>query len=231
MYRLLLLTVMLMSNASSATYAECDALGKQYAKVEAAWSELYTDDAYLESETQRLERIAWESEATKNALLQALRFSDTHGALSPKARITLNARIPEGAGRIDENGLFVFNQRPLPLPVVLRQLDELLEWSRANRRTITQERQATKEKLDTLQQELSKLRAELEKLCTLPQAPKANGSAATAQEAQIYQRFADREAARQKEVYERTMNDIERAWIDRYYSKDKNKLPKGVHVR
>ncbi len=222
------LTLFVLSHVSAATYEECSALSERYAKVEAAWSELYTDDAYLENETQRLERIVWESEATRDALRQAIKLSTNQSALSPKARVTLNARIPEGAGRIDENGLFLLNRRPLPLPMVLRHLDELLDWSRANRLKITEERKSTRHKLDALEQELALLRGELQKWCALPQ---TQTNAVRAQEDLIYQRFADREAARQKEVYDRTMSDIERSWIERYYSKDKNKLPKGVHVR
>ncbi len=202
---------------------ECNTLSRDYAKLEAAWSELYTDEAFWESEQQRLGQIIWDTEATRNVIRNAIAIQNKKSALTPRERLTLNTRIPAKHGQISDNGTFsVMGKSNIPLPVAIKYLDNIAAWSHSNSATIEKELKETQTKLDALQKQMLSLKADLERWC----APVAGvASDDTSLEDSIAQRFAQRENSRQEEVSSRTWNDIERQWVSRYYDHDKKPKP------
>jgi hypothetical protein len=210
----LIFLVLFFNTSDAVTLEECNKLSRDYAKLEAAWSDLYTDEAFLESEQQRLGQIIWDTETTRNVIRNAIAIQNKKNTLTPRERLTLNTRIPSKHGHITEDGTFsVMGKNTIPLPLVIKYLDNITSWSHTNRNSIDSQIKESQNKLNALQQQMITLKVDLERWC----APYSTARNDTALEDSIAERFTQRENNRQKEVSNRTWNDIERQWIYRYY--------------
>ena len=210
----------MVSQSRAASADPCSEAKNIYILTEKEWSSINADVGLTRVEIEKLRNLRWDIKTTLSVMDDAIHMMKQSKSLSPAQSLTLNARIPQKIGMIHPDGTFSMNGlqiAPLPIKEAKEKLRHLLSQSEADGEKKEIQLKDEEQKSHRLSRKLTKLEKTIEKKCSISgtQTPWEKGLPRVSKQ-EIYQRYADRERLRQKEVESRYTSDLERLWLQRY---------------
>ncbi len=206
--------------ASAIETIKCKQSKQEYLKAENRWSSLYTEESFLQDELNRLKKISKDAEDIIDVLHIASELLSTDKKLSKTEVTTLNIRIPKDRGVLYSDGSFAINaHKAKSLKESLDILNNISKWSSDGVVQMQKNLAYIHPQITQLKDKITSLESTISKVCTdnmiLDSLQKDHIST---NEQTIVNRFTQKEQQRYHEVSSRRWNDIERAWVYRYYN-------------
>jgi chromosome segregation ATPase len=206
-------------NASSDDFIACQDAKTDYTVTKTEWSELYTEESFLNKEFTRLERISRDSKLGLDILHSAEKIFARNGKLTKTEVATLNSRVPDNKGTLFTNGTVLLTGKEImSIKDALDVVSHVHEWSNSSLREIDKKLKETNTQTEELNYKIEMLENKIKKFCDASSGyhdPQAHFQ--EVDDRYIAERFAQKEMRREYEVSQRQWNDIEREWLHQYY--------------